>query len=189
METTVQDPKTPESPQTPEPPQGDVTSSVARGTPSRLPWVLVALLAVTSLVLAGLWLSTSGDKDSEVRAAAVTFMTELTTWDASQGLDATTERLRALGTGAFLDEVDQVLGTEVQATAEALGAVSRGEVVEVIVDGNVAIVFVEQTLTVSGLVDAQEQIARLVFTQVDGQWKVEIVELLNAPGPLQQEQP
>ncbi len=144
--------------------------------------VLVVVLAVTTVALALLWRQEARDPSAEVRAAAVTFMVELTTWDAADGLDDTTEALRELGTGQFLEEVDQVLGGEIQATAESLGATSRGEVIEVFTnDDGVAIVIVEQTLTVGDLTETQEQIARLELTRVDGSWKIAKVELLNAP--------
>lgn len=176
----------PDAPEGPGEPSGRRPTGGARW----LPWALVGLLAATTLVFLGLWLGARGDEAPDVREAAVAFMTELTTWDASDGLEATTEALRGMGTGDFLDEVDEVLGSDVRATAEALGAVSAGTVTEVVLDPSeegaawTAIVFVEQTLTVAGVTEAQEQIARLVLVAVDGSWKVEVLELLNAPTPL-----
>lgn len=166
----------------------DGAPSAPSPRPSRLPWVLVALLAITTLVSTVGWMgSTGGDEAGrEVRGAAITFVTELTNWDATDGLDDTVATLRELGTGDFLTQIDEVLGDEARATAEAVGAVSRGEIVEVLVsdvedDRAVAIVIVEQELTVAGESAIQEQVSRIEFVLVEGEWLVTRSELLNAP--------
>lgn len=189
-ELSPDDDRSVEAPSTP--PEGAAGAGPIAPASGRawLPWSLVGLLAATTLVFLGLWASAGEGEAGDVRAAAVAFMSELTTWDASEGLEGTTEALRSMGTGSFLDEVDEVLGSDVRATAEALGAVSAGEVTEVVLDPDpdraawTAIVFVEQSLTVAGITQAQEQIARLVLVQVEGEWRVEVLELLNAPTPL-----
>ncbi|MFT5223330.1 MAG: hypothetical protein ACI867_001645 [Glaciecola sp.] len=154
-----------------------------------LPWVLAAVFAVTTILSGVGWLSAAADDGTQaVSIAAIGFVTDLTTWDASDGLQDTVEALRARGTGDFLGQIDEVLGDEARATAEAIGATSRGEVLEVFVstieaDRAVAVVIVRQTLTVAGDDRDQEQISRIEFQLIEGRWLVARSELLNAPTP------
>lgn len=156
---------------------------------SRLPQIAMGVLAVWAIAITFVHFTGGSDQRAQVRGAAITFITELTTWDATEGLDDTIAELRALGTGEFLDQIEEVLSDEARATAEAVGARSRGEIIEVLVseiDGDQAsaIVIVNQTLTVDGEAADQEQVSRMEFRLVDGKWLVERSELLNAPTPL-----
>lgn len=159
--------------------------------PSRLPWVVAGLLALTTIVALVGWFGSGGDTDgSDARIAAIGFVTELTTWDAADGLDSTVTALRDRGTSAFVEQIDDVLGAEARATAEAVGASSQGEIVEVLLSeiddaGDqprvVAVVIVVQETTVADQSLREEKVSRLEMVQVDGQWLVDVVQILNAP--------
>lgn len=176
------------------PTDGD-TSHSPSALRSRLPWI-VAIAAVALAVFATYrWVSLASEIGpvraaeeirAEVEATAGTFLLELTTWDAANGLAETRDRLRELGTGEFLDEVDQLFGAELAAELRDVQATSSGEVQDLFVqriDGDRAVVFgvVLQTQdTTRTDPDTIVRSARVVLERVEGVWKVSRVEMVDA---------
>lgn len=154
-----------------------------------VPW-LVAVAAVALAVFSTVqWRTLAAEQAAreEVETAAGTFLVELTTWDASDGLADTRDRLTELGTGAFVAEVDELFGAELGEELRELSARSEGEVQDVFVqsiDGDRAVVFgvVHQTQTTDVTPrDTITRSARVVLERVDGDWLVSRVEMVD-PG-------
>lgn len=154
-----------------------------------LPWV-VAIAAIGLAVFSTLqWraLATEAATRAEVEAVAGTFLLELTTWDASDGLAGTREQLAAFGTGTFRDEVDQLFSAELSAELRDVGATSEGEVQDIFlqrIENDRAIVFgvVLQTQDTSETdPDTIARSARVVLERVEGEWKVSQVQMID-PG-------
>lgn len=155
---------------------------------SMLPWV-VTLAAVALAVFSTLqWraLATDQSTRAEVEAVAAAFLLELTTWDASDGLGDTRDQLASYGTGAFLDEVDELFGAELSAELRDVAATSEGEIQDVFlqrVEDDRAVVFgvVLQTQdTTETDPDTIARSARVVLERVDGTWKVSQVQMVDA---------
>ena len=163
-------------------------SARLRGVLRAAPWVLLVLalaVAVTSTVQWQRLAAAEAERD-EVEATAGSFMLTLTTWDASEGMAATREELRAAGTERFGGEVDELFGTtEDLAGLEDIGARSEGEVrrsflQEIDDDRATALIVVSQRLTAEVLdgEEASVRYAELDLVRTTGRWLVDDVELL-----------
>lgn len=155
---------------------------------SMLPWV-VTLAAIAVAVFSTLqWRALAADESTraEVEAVAAAFLLELTTWDASDGLGETRDQLTSYGTGAFLDEVDELFGAELSAELRDVAATSEGEIQDLFlqrVENDRAIVFgvVLQTQdTAETDPDTMARSARVVLERVEGTWKVAQVQMVDA---------
>lgn len=153
-----------------------------------LPW-LVTVAAVALAVFSTVqWRALAAEQAArvEVEAVAGAFLLDLTTWDASDGLGDTRDRLADYGTGAFLDEVDQLFGAELSAGLRDVAATSEGEIQDLFlqrVEGDHAIVFgvVLQTQDTSETdPDTIARSARVVLERIDGTWKVARVQMVDA---------
>ena len=151
-------------------------------------WVLAVLGLAAAGVLGMLLLEERSLEQDRAAAeeAAGRFALELTTWDASAGMSSTREGLRAASTDRFATEVDELFGgTDDLAELEEIGARSVSEVEDVLVervDGDQAQVLavVVQRVTTE-ITDGEEvslRYARLGLERVDGEWRVDQVELL-----------
>lgn len=156
-----------------------------------LPWLVAALAILVAGFSTVQWLGLQAEADAreEVQRAAAEFMATLTNWDATDGLEATRDELRAVGTGPFLDEVDELFGGSLGADLEAADAVSDGEVQDVFVqriEGDEAVAFgvVLQRLETNLAADADRTLrsARITLQRVDGVWLVSNVQLLMDDG-------
>lgn len=170
------------------------TPSAARPRPRWvlvLPWVLavVALAAAVWTTLQWQQLAGRQAQVDSARSAAVAFASDLTNWDASDGLDDEIEVLRNQGTGPFLDEVATQFGggqlTQELATAEmsATGRVEEAFVQEL--EGDIAEVFTVVTVQYRSAALDQDSgdvsmPAVVVLERVDGRWLVREVTLPNS---------
>lgn len=95
-----------------------------------VPWVIAVLALAATGFSTWQWqqLAAQEGRADSARAAALTFVEDLTNWDAADGLDDEITALREQGTGPFLDEINAVFGgdqltrqlqeAEVSATSE-----------------------------------------------------------------------
>lgn len=179
---------------------GDAGEPTADRRPRRwgvLPWLVAAVAVLVAMATTSAWLSLRSEAETreDVQRAAEEFVVALTTWDASDGLDDTREELRAAGTGAFLDEVDELFGGTLGDELEQVEAVSTGEVQDVFVqrirDGEaiaLAVVLQEVRTNLSDEADVTVRSARLTMVEEDDRWLVSEVQLLNDTDPGEPEQ-
>lgn len=160
-----------------------------------LPWI-VALAAVGLAVFSTVrWQQLEGEigpvreaeaARAEVEAAAGTFLLELTTWDATEGLTETRDRLTELGTDDFRAEVDRLFGAELSVELKQVEATSQGEVQDLFVqrvEGDRAVVFavvIQSQDTAQTEPDTLIRSARVTLERVDGEWKVAAVDMVDA---------
>lgn len=168
---------------------GGKGSSRLGSLPGWLPWVLVVVTSAVAAFSTAQWLSLQSEANTRaaVERVAGRFVTTLITWDAADGLDETLDELRSMGTGRFLDEAEELFGGgTLRAQLEALEATSEGEVRDLFVqriEGDSALVFVvaEQTIATSVSPDVDESLrsARIELVRVDGEWRIENVDLVT----------
>lgn len=155
-----------------------------------LPWTL-AVLAIAAATFSTLQWRSLADQQAQVdeaRAAAVAFVTDLTNWDAAQGLDPVLASLREQGTGPFLDEINDVFfGSDLRQELEAGQVAASGEIREAFVQ-NVANDRASVFVVVDVRYSSPQQNAPLpsvtfpaevVLEHVDGTWLVRQVLLPN----------
>jgi hypothetical protein len=177
------------------PPGDDAPAEVPAGSSpggSRLPWIvaIVAILVAFATAIGAAMLVADARRPAAdleaVEQAAGQFALDLTTWDASDGMGDTRERLREAGTETFAADVDELFGgTDDLATLEELGARSDGEVRDVLVqslegDEAVALAVVVQRVTTE-VTEGEEislRYARLGLRREGGTWRVDQVELV-----------
>ena len=155
---------------------------------SLLPWVVTLLAVALALFATFQWRALASDQATrtEVEAVASAFLLELTTWDASDGLGDTRDRLASYGTGPFLDELEVLFGAELSADLRDVAATSEGEIQDVFlqrVERDRAIVFgvVLQTQdTAQSSPETVPRSARVVLERVEGTWKVSQVQMVDA---------
>lgn len=166
---------------------------------SVLPWLVAAVAVLVAIATTTQWLALRAQEQTreDVQRAAEEFVVELTTWDASDGLDDTREALEDAGTGTFLVELEDLFGGEVRAEAEELEAVSTGDVQDVFVqrireDEAIAFAVVVQEIR-SKLADVPEQTVRsvrLTLVREEDRWLVSSVDVLRVdPGQDDEEEP
>jgi len=155
-----------------------------------LPWTL-AIVAVAIATFSALQWRALADQQAQVdqaRAAAVAFVTDLTNWDAGDGLDPVLASLREQGTGPFLDEINEVFfGGDLGRELEDLEVAANGNIREAFVQSlanDRATVFVVVDVTYSS--PQQREPARpmtfpaeVVLDRVDDRWLVRQVLLPN----------
>lgn len=155
-----------------------------------LPWVITAVAVAVAAYSTWQWreLATYQADVDAVRSRAVAFATDLSNWDASDGLEDEIDTLREQGTGPFLDEIDLVFGgDELAPQLEANGVSATGEVEEAFVQevtGTTAEVFTVVSVTYDaadseGTTDPVTFPASLVLEKVDTQWFVREVTVPN----------
>jgi hypothetical protein len=178
------------------PADGHVEVPVAHGqrsVPSWLPWLLVVLAIALAVLSTWRWQQLAADERAreDVSAATSSFVTTLTTWDASGGMQTVRDELRDGGTETFAQDVDELFGSteDLRGLAE-LGARSEGTVEDVFVQriaGDVAetlAVVVQRVSTdASEFPEVHRRFASLVLQRVDGRWLVEDLELLVDTAP------
>lgn len=164
---------------------------------SRLPWVLAALGLVGTLVFGGLWLSARGDDAgsatattgaaADVEAAANRFAKALTNFDGAT-IDANVDQIVALSTGDFQDEVDQFFSSDTRKQLKEASASSRGEIRSSYVQGidgdrGSAFVVLDQTIANDRSPQPKADTLRMevALREVDGEWLVQRVNVLDAP--------
>lgn len=157
-----------------------------------VPWVVAALCLALAAYATWQWRQHAAwraDVDA-ARAAAVAFTTELTHWDAADGLEDEVAALRERGTGPFLDEIDVFFGgDELTAQLRADEVSASGEIEEAFVQDlrdDRAEVFVIVTVTydsprAGGELDPVTFPASLVLEEQDGTWLVHEVTVPNTP--------
>lgn len=162
-------------------------------TPARstawIAWTLVVALAAVAAVTFVQWRSVTGPAAAvdAARDTAVDYVTTLSTWDASDGLEPTYAALVAGATDAFLPEVDVVFGNEQREQLVASDAVSTGTIEDVLTgtleDGRVAIVIVVEQFVVTGPsadpIARTERVALLQMVDQGGTWLVDDLEMLS----------
>lgn len=149
-------------------------------------WVLVVLLAG---LLAWVWLGElrplqqDEDRRAAVKSAAVNFLTQLTNWDAADGLGDTQDALIDLGTEGFATEVSSVFTAIDDLVAqEAESTATIEDLFVQSLEDETAVVFgvVEQTITTT-VQEAPSVILRSFrarFVAADGRWLVQRMELV-----------
>lgn len=175
----------------------DDTTSDDTGGPAATPprssawiaWTLAVALAAVAAVAIVQWRSVAGPAAAvdEARDAAVAYVTTLSTWDASDGLEPTYAALVAGATEEFVPEVDEVFGNEQREQLVASDAVSTGTIEDVLTgdleDTGVPIVVVVEQFIVTGPsadpVARTERVALLQMVEEGGTWKVADLEMLS----------
>lgn len=151
-----------------------------------IPWLLAIVLAG---LLAWMWfgelrpLQQAEDDRDTVRSAAVNFLTQLTNWDAAEGLNDTQDELIALGTEAFATEVNSVFSAmDDLVAAEARSTATIEDLFVQSIEDDAAVVFgvVEQTITTNtpGEPSVVLRSFRATFVPSDGGWLVQRMELV-----------
>lgn len=155
-----------------------------------VPWVITVVAVAVAAISTYQWqvLASAEGRADSARTAAIAFMQDLTTWDATDGLDDEVERLRAQGTGPFLDELQFLFGgDELTSQLQADGVTARGEIQESYVqdlEGEQAEVFVVVSVTydAEAIDSARAPVtvpATLVLEHGDGGWLVQEVSVPN----------
>ena len=183
---------TPEQTAAPEDPPTRQSPARPRRWRAALPWVVTVLALLLAAWTTWQWWQLA-DRQASIdaaRATAVTFVRDLSTWDASDGLDDEIEGLRSQGTGPFLDEIDLVFGgDELTSQLESDEVSATGEVEEVFVQDMVddrAEVFAVVSVTydspaVEAELDPVTFPASLVLERAgDGGWLVREVTIPNS---------
>lgn len=152
-------------------------------------WTLAAALAVVAAFAVVQWRSLAEPAAAvdSARDAAVEYVTTLSTWDASEGLEPTYAALVAGATDEFVPEVDEVFGNEQREELVASDAVSTGTIEDVLTggleDGRVAVVVVVEQFVVTGPsadpVARTERVALLQMVDDGGTWLVGDLEVLS----------
>ncbi len=153
-----------------------------------LPWVLVGLAVAVAAASTWQWQQLAGEEQEReaVAESAGTFMLTLTNWDATDGMGAVREELRAHGTERFAGEVDELFGTteDLRELAQ-VGARSEGEVrrffVQELEDGRAVTLVVLVQRLATDVTEGEEisvRYAELELLQRDSEWLVDEVELL-----------
>lgn len=152
-------------------------------------WTLAVALAAVAAVAFVQWRSIAGPAAAvdAARDAAIDYVTTLSTWDASDGLEPTYAALVAGATDEFHPEVDEVFGNEQREQLVASDAVSTGTIEDVLTgdltDGQVAVVIVVEQFVVTGPsadpVARTERVALLQMVDDAGTWLVDDLEMLS----------
>lgn len=152
-------------------------------------WTLAVALAAVTAVTFVQWRSIAGPAAAvdAARDAAVDYVTTLSTWDASDGLEPTYAALVAGATDEFHPEVDEVFGNEQREQLVASDAVSTGTIEDVLTgdltDGRVAVVVVVEQFVVTGPsadpAARTERAALLQMVDEGGTWLVDDLEMLS----------
>lgn len=179
----------------------DATATAAPSTPRSsawIAWTVAAALAVVAVVAVVQWRSLAGPAEAvdAARDAAVGYVTTLSTWDASEGLEPTYAALVAGATDDFVPEVDEVFGNEQREQLVASDAVSTGTIEDVLTgdleDGRVAVVVVVEQFVVTGPsadpVTRTERVALLQMVDAGSRWLVDDLEMLSELQLSQEEQ-
>jgi Mce-associated membrane protein len=151
--------------------------------------LVVAVLAIAGMVFFGLRWKELHDEDvkrQDVEEAAGQFLNALFEWDGAT-IDADFDRIMDFATGQFADEAEATFADD--ATRQQLRekqAASRAEELDIFVrsiDGDQARVFavVDVTAVNEDFPDRRADTVRVEIgmTKVDGQWKVDDVNLLD----------
>lgn len=153
-----------------------------------IPWVLAVAFAAVAAVALVQWQgmrNTESARD-QARTAAIEVVRLLTEWDASDGLDDTREDLKAVATGDFSDQIDDIFGADEVSQLVDANVRSEGEIGDVFVqslEGDTAEVFavVTQTTTTETVevpLTVVQRAAILLERQGD-RWLVASVELTS----------
>lgn len=144
-----------------------------------VPWV-VAVVAIAALVFVTMqWLPLRAEQQARVAVATTArdVVTQLTTWDARDGLDDTIRSLRQVGTPDFADEVDRFFAGPEGESLIGQGASSTAVVADVFVqsvDGDEATVFVVVDQSVSTTTPESTNVvprrAIVDLQRVEGTW-------------------
>lgn len=128
---------------------------------------------------------TRSEQEDELRELATEFFEVLTTWDASDGLADTLDRLREFAGGDFESEIDALFGGDLADELVAVEAVSIGEVEDVYIqrlegDGSTVLVVGRQTLRTNMSPDPDRTVrtARIDMRRNDGRWRITAFQLL-----------
>jgi Mce-associated membrane protein len=154
-----------------------------------LPWALVAVLLVTSVVLASMWRSERADDErrAEVQTAARSFLRALTNFSA-ETIEADVERIRGFAVGRFADELDQTFSPERVQAIKDQNAVSTGRIESVFVeeigpDTATAFGVVAETVANDQTEEPRADILRVEvgLIETDEAWRIERLTLLQTP--------
>ena len=155
-----------------------------------VPWTLFAAAAAAAMVFGLLWFQDVREEDDlqEARAAAQAFVLALTNFSADT-IDEDVQEIRSFAVGAFAEQVDTFFGPEAVDAIRAAEASSAGEIeglfVQDLDDGQASVfAVVNETITNTVLDEPTTDILRLEMglTKSNGAWKIERVEIFQAPG-------
>lgn len=162
--------------------EGGPTPPAAGRRRSVLPWVIAALavlLAIGAAVYA--YTQRAGDEEEQQAATVASeALIAVMNWDADS-LDEVRGQLDEIGTERLRGEAEEILGEVAEPLTEA-GAVSEGEVVDLVVDASrgegVAMGIVRQTIS-SETMDNETQTCwgvRVMLTQEGDRWLADRLE-------------
>ena len=156
----------------------------------RLAWILLAIVTVVAVVFAVLWWGYQSEERSrdEIESVAHDFIDALTNFSADT-IEDDVEEIQSYAVGGFADEVDRFFGEEAVAAIQEADATSEGEIeglfVQTIGDSSASVfALVSETVTNASLEESQTDTLRLEVELIEttSGWKVENVEVLQAPG-------
>jgi hypothetical protein len=167
-----------------------------RGRLGRRAWtVVLAVLAVAGLGgtvgfgLAWAGLRAQQQGETEARAAARTFLVDLTNFDAKT-VDADFGAVSAMATGPFAAQATRFFNSSIRQQLQQALASSRGQLRALLVQsygGAQATVYgvVDQLYVNARLHTPRTDVLRIVLTmsEVQGRWKVADVTVLQGPSP------
>lgn len=155
-----------------------------------IPWFLFVVTATAAVVFALAWIDTANEEDrvKEVERTTQRFVIALTNFSADS-IESDVQEIRSFAAGDFEDEVDTFFGPDAIDAITQAEASTEGEIEAIFVqdiDEDAASVFavVRETVTNSVLTEPQTDILRLEIglTETDDGWKVNRVEVFQAPG-------
>ncbi|HYI60749.1 MAG TPA: hypothetical protein VEW93_02975, partial [Acidimicrobiales bacterium] len=172
--------------------------AVARPTPSAgTVWKVLAVLGVLGTIGFGLaWRSADARAVTEdglapevvaMRDAGREFAIALTNFDAGT-IDADFDRIVDFATGDFAEEADRFYDEEIRSQLREAQATSRSEIRDIYVQsfsGDTGVVFFTADQTIANNLSPQPITdtlrVELGMVEVEGEWKVRTVEVLDAP--------
>lgn len=156
-----------------------------------IPWVLSLFLLGAAVTFGLLWfdLKSEDDRRDEIRSAATDFVNALTNFSYETIEDDALE-IRSYATGRFAEEAEVFFGERAIEAIQDAEAISEGDIRSIFIqdigdsDEASAFAVVSETITNVSAEEPQTDILRMNIDLVldDGRWKVENVEVLEAPG-------
>lgn len=190
----------PVEPETGEPETGEPEAAASSGTASGgpggagariravVPWLLAVLALAVAAYAVWQWqqLAVHERAREDVVAATTRFLTELTTWDASDGMGDTRDALLELGTDNLAADVEALYGaSDEMAELREIGARSTSTFEGVYVQRldadraeTFAVLVQRVTTDLSPDVEVTVRYATVGLVRIDGAWKVDQLDLL-----------
>lgn len=155
-----------------------------------LPWLVVGIALAVAAVFAYLWWEYRSEENTrrEIEEVATDFTRALTDFSA-ETIEEDVREIKSFAVGSFSDEVDTFFGDETVAAVKEADATSDGEIeglyVQHIGETSASVfVLVSETVSNAAVTEPQTDTLRIEVDLIEttGGWKVENVQILQAPG-------